>query len=345
MLRSLFLILGNLLALVASVGLLARFVPPDVWWPPTVVALLLPGLLLLTFIFLLLLLYRKSWGAAILPGLVVLASLSVAGRLFAFGGDTVAAAAASEQLTIVTNNAKGFKDLAWQPVDESIVDKLITSLGPPDVLLLQEAGPDQGPSRLRPAILAAGKFTGYLQPKAKTVATYGGDLKLIGSEFTTYNGFSVVDMKTRLGTIRFINAHLESNRISGMASKIGKDKELKQELDLAESMFRSYGRTARTRGTQADKIRRYVEESPYPIIIGGDFNDVPSSYTYQRILTPRLRDAWVVGGFGLGTTFTGPLPGLRIDFLMVDTSLNIVEVERFDTGFSDHLGLRVVVRE
>jgi len=343
LLRNLFPLLGNLLALVAAVGLLARFVPPDVWWPPTVIALLLPGLLLLTALFMLVLLYRKLWRAAILPGLIMLASLSVVGQLFAFGGGTVPTAEPSARLIVVTNNAMGFKGNDGKVVDEATVDKLLKSLGPPDVLLLQEAGPGQGNVSRRVAVMAAGKFAAHLQPQGKTVAIYGSALKLIGSEFTTYNGFSVVDMTTRLGTVRFINAHLESNGISGMASKIGEDKELKQELDLAESMFRSYGRTARTRATQADKIRRYVEESPYPVIVGGDFNDVPSSYTYQRVLTPRLRDAWVAGGLGLGTTFTGPLPGLRIDFLMIDTSLNIVEVTRFDTGFSDHRGLRVVV--
>jgi len=50
-----------------------------------------------------------------------------------------------------------------------------------------------------------------------------------------------------------------------------------------------------------------------------------------------------VKGFGPGTTFTGPLPGLRIDFLLVDTSFTINEIERFDTGYSDHLGLRVEI--
>lgn len=279
----------------------------------------------------------------VIPSLILLLAFSVLSRLFAFGS-SVETPAAGETLTIATNNARGFKNDAWVDVEKKEVKRVISQLGA-DVLLLQESGSDAeaGGHSYVPSILAGGPYFAHLHPKDRTIATYAENLKTIATSVKGFNGYTVVDVNTSLGTIRFINAHLQSNQISGLAGKLGKDKNVRDGLDRAESMFRSYGRSARTRARQAEEILRYVEESPHPVIVGGDFNDVPTSYTYQRVLSPRLRDAWTTAGFGLGTTFTGPLPGLRIDFLMVDTSFTIREVKRFETGYSDHRGLRMVI--
>jgi endonuclease/exonuclease/phosphatase family metal-dependent hydrolase len=338
--RKLISLLGSLLAAVAGAGLLARFLPPDVWWPPSIIALLLPGLLVFTFIFVVWCFYRKWRKALVFPCLVLIAALPISTRLFSFSLGS-SEASKGKNVTIVTTNVRGFKDAAWKAVSKDLSLRFIRD-HQPDVLMLQETRDNRHKVPLFDEIKAASGLGKRHQPKRKTLATYADNPTFIADKFPSrhsFNGFLVTDVKTDLGTIRLINAHLQSNRISKMAGEIGKDSDVKEEIDRAESMLRSYGASAAIRASQAEEIRAYVEESPYPVIVGGDFNDVPSSYTYQRILTPRLRDAWVKKGFGMGTTFTGPLPGLRIDFLLVDTSLNIKAIERFDTGFSDHRGL------
>lgn len=344
MFRHLFHLLGHLLALVTAVGLLARFISPDVLWPPTLIALLLPVLLALLLLFVLIIVWKKRWRVLVFPGLVLLLSLSVAGRVFSFGASAAPFASDDAILVVSTNNVRGFRDDGNIVQEEERIVSFVQGMNA-DVLLLQEATPRRSAgSSFSGAIKTTGKYEGYDQTRSHTIATYASSLHNVDAVFKGYNGYIVSDVKTRLGTIRFINAHLQSNRISGLASQIGKDTDVEQELDRAESMFRRYGKTARKRAAQAEGIRRVIEESPHPVILAGDFNDVPSSYTYQRLLTPRLRDAWVAAGFGLGTTFTGPLPGLRIDFIMVDTSLSVVDIERYDTGFSDHLGLRATLK-
>lgn len=342
MIRKLISFLGSLLAAVTGAGLLARFLPPDVWWPPSIIALLLPGLVFLTLLFFLFCLYRKWRKAAIFPGLILIATLPITTRLFSFsisGADPTD----EEQVTIITTNVRGFKNDLWESVDPETAFRFIRDRKS-DVLLLQETRNNRHKTPYFDEIKAASGLAKRHQPKIKTLATYADAPTFVADKFpkrTSFNGFLVTDVETKLGTIRIINAHLQSNQISGMAGEIGKDGDVTEEIDRAESMLRNYGAAAAIRANQAEAIRRFVRESPHPVIVGGDFNDVPSSYTYQRILTPRLRDAWVEKGFGMGTTFTGPLPGLRIDFLLVDTSLTVQEIERFDTGFSDHLGLSV----
>lgn len=341
MFRKLFYFAGNLLAAVTAAGLLARFVPPDVWWPPAVIALLLPGLLLLTFLFVALMLYRKRWRVATFPALVLLGALPLAGRLFAVSMGS-APATDGPTVTLLTTNVRGFKNDAWQRIKMDRVTAFLQETAP-DVLLLQEA---QAGAFVDPIRRASGLNKRH-QPGKKTIATYADNPTFIADVFPRrqFNGFLVTDVETDLGTLRIINVHLQSNQISGMAGKIGQDDDIGEELDRAESMLRRYGSAAAARAKQAEAIRKYIKESPHPVIVGGDFNDVPSSYTYQRILTDRLRDAWPARGNGIGTTFTGPLPFLRIDFLLIDKSLTIHEVERVETGFSDHRGVRVVVGE
>ncbi|WP_187271025.1 endonuclease/exonuclease/phosphatase family protein [Neolewinella aurantiaca] len=346
MVRKLISLLGNLLAAVTGAGLLARFLPPDFWWPPSIIALLLPGLLLLTLLFVVWCFYRKWRKALIFPVLVLVAALPLATRLFSFGAGGNSGAR-GDTVTLITTNVRAFKNDIWESVSEELSFRFINQRKP-DVLLLQETRNDGSDTPYFTEIKEASGLAKRHQPTRRTVATYADELDFVADKFSGaggYNGFLVTDVKTKLGTIRVINAHLQSNRITKMAGEVGTDGDMKNEIDRAESMLRSYGAAAAIRANQAEEIRRYVRESPHPVIIGGDFNDVPSSYTYQRILTPRLRDAWVEKGFGMGTTFTGPLPGLRIDFLLVDTSLNLVEMERFDTGFSDHRGLSVEVQK
>ncbi|MEL7160536.1 MAG: endonuclease/exonuclease/phosphatase family protein, partial [Bacteroidota bacterium] len=302
----------------------------------------LPGLLLITLLYALLVLYRKRWRAAILPVLTVLFALPISGRLFSLGAGGGAAAGAGERIKVTTLNARGFKDAGDKPIPDARIAGLFSELKT-DVLLLQEAGPSHGNYARVPLVKAAGPFPALLQPRNRGVVSLADNLTEVAVAVEHPNGYTVVDVNTSLGKIRFINAHLQSNQISGLAGQIGQDDSVQEELDRAESMFRSYGAATRKRARQAEEIRDFIRKSPHPVVLGGDFNDVPSSYTYQRLRTPRLRDAWVDRGFGLGTTFTGPLPGLRIDYLLVDTSLTVVEIERVETGFSDHRGLSVVL--
>lgn len=89
------------------------------------------------------------------------------------------------------------------------------------------------------------------------------------------------------------------------------------------------------RGQQVDIVRRQLDESPYPEIICGDFNDVPNSYTYFRVKGNR-KDAFQEGGRGLGRTFSNVAPTLRIDYIMVDELFDVVQYRRDILPYSEH---------
>ena len=89
------------------------------------------------------------------------------------------------------------------------------------------------------------------------------------------------------------------------------------------------------RGTQADLVKQKIKESPYPVIICGDFNDVPNSYTYFTI-KGNLQDAFLRKGTGLGRTFQYLSPTLRIDYILADKKFEITQFNRIKVHFSDH---------
>ncbi|NJB86207.1 endonuclease/exonuclease/phosphatase family metal-dependent hydrolase [Lewinella marina] len=338
-------LIGNLIALTAAFGLLARYVPPQVFWPPAIIALLLPGLLVLTAIYALFALSRRHWPGAMLPIAVILFSIPVLDQLFAWPGGDERDGAVGPTVTFVTGNQRLFRSYDGKDVDHNRVADAFRSFNP-DVALLQEVRPAKNRMNYISSIQAAERLDQRHQKEGTLVATYAGSVQPVTSSFTEpneYNGYIVTDVETALGTVRVINAHLESNQISGLADNIQEDGSYSNRLETFGHMLTGYGRTSRLRAQQAEDIRTAVETSPYPVVLGGDFNDVPSSYTYNQILSPRLKDAWVARGRGLGTTFTGPLPGLRIDYFLVDTSLSVVSIERLSPNWSDHRPLRMVI--
>lgn len=106
-------------------------------------------------------------------------------------------------------------------------------------------------------------------------------------------------------------------------------------LEASKSILKKLKRAFGLRGKQADIVRAELDKSPYPVIICGDFNDVPNSYTYFRIRGDR-QDAYIQKGFGIGRTYIHLSPTLRIDYIMTDKKFNILQCSKFALPYSDH---------
>lgn len=89
------------------------------------------------------------------------------------------------------------------------------------------------------------------------------------------------------------------------------------------------------RAIQANLIQTQLASSPYPSIITGDFNDVPSSYTYNTIKA-NWQDAFLKKGLGIGATYLGISPTLRIDYILPNQQWEVKGWESIDENLSDH---------
>lgn len=139
-------------------------------------------------------------------------------------------------------------------------------------------------------------------------------------------------------TIRLISTHLQSIGIKEVEYKAVE--QLKEELDSLEiSQYRRIaGKIKRAfllRAIQVDQIQEFIAKSPYKIILTGDFNDSPTSYAY-RTIRGEMKDAFMEAGAGLGRTYVGPMPSLRIDYILGDPSFEFFNYYAKSFWFSDH---------
>ena len=141
------------------------------------------------------------------------------------------------------------------------------------------------------------------------------------------------DLETPSGIVRVFNVHLQSLFFTQA------DYAAVQEGPTREDGMRLLGmvtRASQARASQAYELFQRMEESPYPVIVAGDFNDSPMSFAVRRLRSGRVRDTFEAASFGLGGTHIGPIPGLRIDGILADTSLQVIRQTTHQVELSDH---------
>ncbi|MCW3462307.1 endonuclease/exonuclease/phosphatase family protein [Chitinophaga nivalis] len=138
-------------------------------------------------------------------------------------------------------------------------------------------------------------------------------------------------------TIRIVNMHLESYRFNAkdynaiQKIKNQEDTGLVATKSIVQKMREAYIR----RSQQADIVGGFIKQSPYPVIVCGDFNDTPASYTYFTIKGD-LQDAFLQKGLGIGRTFNGLAPTLRIDYVFASADFKINSFRKIISDLSDH---------
>jgi endonuclease/exonuclease/phosphatase family metal-dependent hydrolase len=145
------------------------------------------------------------------------------------------------------------------------------------------------------------------------------------------------DIQFNNQAIRIFTSHLQSVRLTGDDyDPVDKLKEtVTGGIIQTKSIFSKLKKGYERRGLQADIFKATIKESPYPVIVCGDFNDVASSYTYHTI-KGNLQDAFLKKGGGFGRTFQYISPTLRIDYILADKKFTINQYHTFKVPFSDH---------
>jgi endonuclease/exonuclease/phosphatase family metal-dependent hydrolase len=218
----------------------------------------------------------------------------------------------------------------------------------PDILCIQEyfSGGDWGRlnNRINQAIGGNGeshvKMTGMGRGSYYGIATFsrfpiisrGEIIHPNSSSFTIYS-----DIVVETDTFRVFNNHLQSFRLRRMErSFLG---EITGNREKSMSEIRSMSVSLRDgfvkRASQATVLKAFIDSSPYPVIVTGDFNDTPVSYSYRKI-RKGLTDSFLKSGYGTGFTYKGKYPPNRIDYILHDTRLKSVSFSIARVKFSDH---------
>ena len=100
---------------------------------------------------------------------------------------------------------------------------------------------------------------------------------------------------------------------------------------------------SKARALQAQELVRRMEESPYPVIVAGDFNDTPMSYAMHALRGSRAEDTFARPHLGLAEPIWGH-SGLRIDGILADTTLQCVSHHTHGVVLSDHRPVTAVLQ-
>ena len=355
--RSFALTCTLLLGLWVLLGIACEQVPPQAFWPAAFGALTLPLALLLTVgaagYWLL-----RSWRVAALPILLLALTWPHVRRGLALHPLHVAppAGAPGQAVRVLSANVRIF-NVYPQLRDPGLNSsrRLIQWLAdsPADVICLQEFYTEPRPTKdgdVFDAVRRIGTDRGRQVFVSKTLTN------AVGAEFgmvifsrfpivhrgtitfgkLTQNHAMFADLRLPAGdTVRVFNFHLqsmsmaESDIVASYSSKTGFERK-------SRGLLRRLRRGLAARGVQVDTLTRRFARSPYPLLLCADLNDVPYSYSYDQ-LADRFQNAWATVGNGVGATYNGRLPFLRIDNQFADAAWTVddFEVHR-DIPYSDH---------
>jgi len=227
------------------------------------------------------------------------------------------------------------RDKTAQEKKVKLFKNYLSSLGSPDIICLQE-----GNDFVKELFTKEYPDYHLLERKNKGAMIFskypivGGDQVDFG---TRTNSCVYADVKVRGKTIRVYNMHLQSNQISRDADAVLEQTELnKPEVWLSiKGILGKYSTASQRRALQAEKVKAHAATSPHPVILSGDLNDPPTSYTYS-VLANDMDDAFLCKGSGIGTTYGGSIPMLRIDYIMTDPAMPVTTYRCRKEQFSDH---------
>jgi endonuclease/exonuclease/phosphatase family metal-dependent hydrolase len=99
----------------------------------------------------------------------------------------------------------------------------------------------------------------------------------------------------------------------------------------------------RRRAPEARRVAEFVKNTPYPVILCGDFNDTPASYVY-RTISKSLEDPFIANGSGIARTYNESRYPFRIDYILHNKQFKSLDYKIIPTKVSDHNPVTAVLK-
>lgn len=354
--KRIFIIINISIAVFFLLSCANAFLHPERWWFFALLGLVFPFLLLFTFAFFIFwLLFRSRW--AFLSLGVLLLGYSNIRALIGFHFNSFTLEKKENSIRIMTWNVRWFDEQkritkGAYPSRKKMLEFIKEQQ--PDVLCFQEYFETNkvNYSNLKDItkmnypycykVIDYGKKGGPLEVGVAIFSRfpildsnriiYPGPAKLKAAESLISCDLDVHGQKVRVFTTHLQSVLFQPKDYQDLRTIKNADDSL---VGASKSIIRKLRQGYASRGGQVDIVRDQLDNSPYPVIICGDFNDVPNSYTYFRIRGKR-QDTFVAKGNGLGRTYTYISPTLRIDYVMADQQFEVLQFKRYVLPYSDH---------
>ena len=326
------------------------WVSPGWFWPAAFFSLAIPGMLVVSLVWAVVALLRqRGWRTFVLPGLAALAGLPF---LWLWLTPRVVAPdpAPGGGLKVLSWNVASLGGKRWRhnSRQQNALSqyRAIDSIDA-DVCLLQEFYHNPAV----PAFMGAN----YLRKQGynyRFLSTHQPSDGITGYSVAIFSRFPLTKGRTLdrrptdnnqiiLADVAWAGRKLRLIDLHFASIKLTWDEQSYQHgpMRLFENFISIFGKLKKAYQLRAKQVAiatQAIEESPYPVILAGDFNDTLFSYSYFRIRR-LLQNSHEAAGRGLGVTFSGRIPLLRIDHQFAsDTLQRWGYMNHTEIDLSDH---------
>lgn len=302
---------------------------------------ILPLLILISALLLIYWLARRRWFFALIPIVTIACCIPYIGTLYQlpFGSDTKTQGGlkiATYNVAMFNRETSGF--LAQDILAEMRRQKV-------DILCLQEYNEISGDKKNSKSYK---EYFPYMAVGRDDMVIYSrypikGSKTILFEDTNNSAMWADVDVK---GTgLRVFNVHLQTTGINRTMHQAGKL--VAQHYDvstnkLLNAIYGNYTLGLMFRSGQAITVANEKRNSELPVILCGDFNDVPYSFVYNTMLGDMV-DGFKECGHGWMYTFRGT-KAVRIDYIFHDASLKGVDYYKSELTYSDHYPVFMKIR-
>lgn len=328
--RKILLMVNAVAGILLLISYVSPFIDPSKFWIFSFFGLAYPYLLLLNFLFILLWILRFN-RYFLLSTIAILIGFHYISETIKLSKPKVT----ESGIKIVSYNLNQGYYMYDKGIEKgSLADYLIDL--EPDILLLQEMNTDYIKDELR--ILKSFPFKVIIPEIGTGIYSKYPYIKKGKIDFTLATNSCIwADFKLNKDTVRIYSVHFQSNQVSKEAETMVQniEKENGFKSNSMKKILNNYKKNVQVRADQVKLVKKHILKSKYPVIIGGDFNDPPVSYTFHEF-NAFLKDSFKEKGFGLGITYQGAIPLLRIDYIMVSNEINVSRFNTLKRKLSDH---------
>ncbi len=327
---------NSICLLLLLLSYLSPYISPTFFWPISFFGLLFPIFYIVNILFLIywIIGFKKQIWVNII---ILLIGIQYIGLFF---GTKPKTTENTDSIKVLSYNVRLFNRYGWiakPDIKSEIVAFLKTEKA--DILCIQEF---YTPDKI-PTLNYAHKHIGLQSKKDQWHMAIYSNFPQIKKSTVSIKGERMnntciySDLSVGFDTIRVYNVHLASNWFKNSDYSFlqnPKKETLKKGINgIVERMKSSY----KKRAEEAQAIKEHIQNSPYPIILCGDFNDTPLSYAYYTI-SKNLKDAFKESGKGIGQSFV-KIPTLRIDYILHNERFKSYNYMKHKQKLSDHYAI------
>ena len=329
------LIVTLLMMVFTLVGLFGGNVNPAGNTARSLLVYVLPLLIVGNAVLLIYWLVLRRWHWALMPLVTLLCCIPYSGTIYQFGDldenaeKQAGLKIASYNVALFGRETSGF--MAQDILSEMKKQKV-------DILCFQEYSDQSGDKKNSDSYK---EYFPYMVTGQNDMVVYSRypivRSKNIPFEMTN-NSAMWVEVKVTDQVIRVYNAHLETTGINSSLRRAAKLQNQGFNVEnnaLLKTIYGNYTIGMMARAGQANVLAMDMRESEVPIIVCGDFNDVPYSYVYNTMLGDKV-DGFKECGSGFMYTFRGGDKKVRIDYIFHDKQFKGLTYYKKDISYSDH---------